>query len=546
MAATAASPPSLLGGGGGGNGLCVFDSRRGEREGEEADKVLLYLPEAALLPQQQATVGLCEALITFSRLFSPDAPCEGMEGERLHYVLLECEPHIWMVLVLERGAEGRREDVRREALRAVLQEAHTLFRLFFGPLTALLDRDPSAGSARSALRALLPDYLAGFQAGKRWKLPDLSSGLWERGAAPTLKVDRQTSIEVQVQLAPGKTIFAAIVLTGESLVNALETSFGGRAVKHVAMLYQAFLLWATLPPRDAVALWTYASMRMLSAATAPLKAAAVHAAAFPPKTLQQGPPLSQPGKLRAMFHNASSAASVPATTGPRQLARPQQSDDASPAPAARVALPHPLSKAHPWRRAPGGILTTDAWGSEGAPRVHVSTLAEPLELHAYQHQGLTVLMLLTPVSNGIVPSMIDKIKVKAEALEESMAQKFGAATSTHVQGYRYLHHHLDMGLSRMSPLVKVATLTKDSLVALNQLRAEVDQNMSRRQGAKEEVELVDETAIRAQNNAWLVARRGCGEALYTVMERASDTLLLATEAVDNLDERHFNGALSLG
>eukprot|EP00850_Spirogloea_muscicola_P018681 SM000174S03336 [mRNA] locus=s174:39268:43355:- [translate_table: standard] len=525
MAATAASPPAMLGGG---NGLCVFDSRRGEREGEEADKVLLYFPEASLLPQQQATVGLCEALITFSRLFSPDAPCEGMEGERLHYVLLECEPHIWMVLVLERAAEGRREDVRREALRAVLQEAHTLFRLFFGPLTALLDRDPSAGLARSALRALLPDYLAGFQVGKRWKLPDLSSGLWERGAAPTLKLDRQTSIDVQ------------------SLANALETSFGGRAVRHVAVLYQAFLLWATLPPRDAVALWTYASTRILSAATAPPKAAASPAAALPPKPLQQAPPLSQPGKLRAMFHNASSAASAAATTGARQLARPQQSSDALPTPAAQVALPHPLSKAHLWRRAAGGILTTDAWGSDATPRVHVSTSAEPLELHAYQHQGFTVLMLLMPMSDGIVPPMIDKIKVKAEALEESLARKFGAATSTHVQGYRYLHHQWDMGLSRMSPPIKVATLTKDSLVALNQLRAEVDQNVKRRQGAKEEVELVDETAIRAQNNAWLVARRGCGEALYTVMERASDTLLLATEAVDNLDERHFNGALSLG
>ncbi|CAI5986469.1 unnamed protein product, partial [Closterium sp. NIES-65] len=173
------------GGGGGAAGsavrVCVFDSRRGKREGEEAEKLLFFFPPATPPSEQVALLGLWEGLLAFTRIFSPHRPCEVMRAHfnrhvlpslplpllcrlppspcrifsphrpcevmRAHFnrhVLLECEPGIFMVLVVEcRGVNGivpPDATVRDEALRQYLVEAHGLFCLFFGSINRLLQQ----------------------------------------------------------------------------------------------------------------------------------------------------------------------------------------------------------------------------------------------------------------------------------------------------------------------------------------------------------------------------------------------------------------------
>ncbi|CAI7823550.1 unnamed protein product, partial [Closterium sp. NIES-54] len=197
-----------MGGSGGGGAagsavrVCVFDSQRGKREGEEAEKLLFFFPPATPPSEQVALLGLWEGLLAFTRIFSPNRPCEVMRAHFHRHVLLECEPGIFMVLVVEcRGVNGVMPPdatVRDEALRQYLVEAHALFCLFFGSIDRLLQQQPhpppplpseattgpssnpssnlesstpshhspsavppSADLARACLQAFLPDFLTG-------------------------------------------------------------------------------------------------------------------------------------------------------------------------------------------------------------------------------------------------------------------------------------------------------------------------------------------------------------------------------------------------
>lgn len=48
--------------------LCVFDLRRGQREGDEVEKILFFYPSELPLTDQLSVIGLSEGLITFTRL----------------------------------------------------------------------------------------------------------------------------------------------------------------------------------------------------------------------------------------------------------------------------------------------------------------------------------------------------------------------------------------------------------------------------------------------------------------------------------------------
>lgn len=75
------------------------------------------------------------------------------------------------------------------------------------------------------------------------------------------------------------------------------------------------------------------------------------------------------------------------------------------------------------------------------------------------------------------------------------------------------------------------------MIALSKLREEVDSIKSRSMWENSSQEKDLEISIRAKNNAWLIARLTRGKELYMVLEKASETLLYASEAVEKFSER---------
>ncbi|KAF2606350.1 hypothetical protein F2Q68_00045521, partial [Brassica cretica] len=112
-----------------------------------------------------------------------------------------------------------------------------------------------------------------------------------------------------------------------------------------------------------------------------------------------------------------------------------------------------------------------------------------------------------------------ELDVKHQVIENASARILKVY---HVSGYRYLLVDNDMEVSRASPSGKVATLAKETLLAVNKLRETVDTEKSR---TKQEKEM--EICITR------------GKELYMALEKASDTLLDATESVQQQVKHAF-------
>ncbi|KAI5678101.1 hypothetical protein M9H77_09051 [Catharanthus roseus] len=495
--------------------LCIFDLRRGQNEGQELDKILFFYPADLPFSTQLSVIGLSEGLITFTRIFSPEAACEVIEAEGHSHVFYEAEPDIWMVMVVEKNKDS--EAIWRiDGLRSLLKELHSFFLMFTGSIRALLDKEPSGGLIRTHLYYFIMDYLSDFLSGKKLQLPNFRDSLKERGTVHMLTIGREAALEVQ------------------SLVKVLELCVGSSQCSSLIM-YQDLLVSSTLSPEDTVNIFNYAVLR--------LSPRALSSGASSWSYLRKGN--TAPGASGPMLPNSSSVLEV--YYGSQENSVGGHSYN----------VLRPLKHGH-WSRGNDGFLVTDSWEAEAGSLVHTCPTIwlhktdERMYLCAYQHRSLTIIFLI-PVASVLnadqeIPfvkqQIIENVALKIIKVEEKLSRGWGGENAYHVSGYRYLLVDDDRCISRASPPGKVTTLTKESLVALSRLREEVDLEKSRAKwdGLGHEKDL--EVCIRAKNNAWVIARLTRGKELYMVLEKANETLLYASDAVEKFSDRYCNGAFS--
>ncbi|KAH7352599.1 hypothetical protein KP509_19G053500 [Ceratopteris richardii] len=492
--------------------LCIFDTSRGQSDGQELDKILFFYPSESPFSAQLSLIGLGEGIITFTKMFSPNAPCDIIDTEKRSHVFFQPEPDIWMILVIEKRKESG-ELGRTRALQAILMEAHGLFTLFYGSIRALLLNSPSGDVARSCLQAFLPDYISV----KRLSMLSSHSGLQERGTIQMMALDRSTALEVQ------------------SVVDLLQSWFGSGRIHHTLLLFQDLLVSTTLPPEDAAHLYTYARMRLIPAAIS---------------TSSGGHSLKKV-LSRANSSSVHLKASASDITAAGQRPSPADSSNHH----SQFFTPRPLQH-DKWWRDNDGFLVTDAWGVDAqgmsaiTPTVWLQQSSqERMKLVAYQHKQLTVVMLisvmhLAPNADGshvLRNQVLEKASNKLNALEDRLSKEWGGINANHVPGYRYLYVDYDSRVSKASPAGKIATLTKDSLLSLDKVRSEIDIAKGRCDGSGEAQPYELETCVRTRSNAWVVVRIRGNHELYLVLERASETLLLTAEATEKFSRRHCDG-----
>ncbi|XP_052188933.1 vacuolar fusion protein CCZ1 homolog B-like isoform X2 [Diospyros lotus] len=493
--------------------LCIFDLRRGQHEGQELDKILFFFPADLSFSTQLSVIGLSEGLITFTRIFSPEAACELIEAEGHSHIFHEAEPDIWMVMIVEKNKES--EAIWRvDALRRVLKEIHSLFVMFHGSVRGLLDKEPSGRLIRPFLHSFIMDYLSDFFVGKKLQLPNFRDSLKERGTVQMLTVGREAAIEVQ------------------SLVRVLE-SCAGNIPCYSMILFQDLLVSTTLSSEDTINLFTYAILRLS------------------PRALSSG--VSSWSYLRK--GSASShpeAGSISGNTAAVSDQYPSSGGDSS----CNVARPLQHEK---WTKGKDGFLVTDIWNAEAGnlvpttPTIWLQQTMNRMYLCAFQHKNLTLILLIpvTSIVNGerdislVKQQILENASLKILKVEEKLSKGWGGENAYHVSGYRYLLVDGDRNVSRASPPGKVTTLTKESLIGLNKLREEVDMEKSRAKWDGPDHEKDMEICIRARNNAWVIAGVMRGKELYMVLERANETLLYASDAIEKFSDRYCNGAFSL-
>ncbi|XP_043719288.1 vacuolar fusion protein CCZ1 homolog B-like isoform X2 [Telopea speciosissima] len=506
----------------GGEGIqfCIFDLRRGQHEGQELDKILFFFPADLPFSTQLSVIGLSEGLITFTRIFSPEAACEVIEAERHSHVFYQAEPDIWMVMIVEKNKET--EAIWRiDALQQVLKEVHSLFMMFHGSIRSLLEKEPGGGLARSHLYFFVMDYLTDFLAGKKLQLPSFRDCLKERGTVQMLTVGREAAIEVQ------------------SLVRVVESACAGNTACSSLVMFQDLLVSTTLSPDDTVNLFTYAILRLT------------------PLALSSGSnswSYLRKGSTASLITTGSISANLGSV-----IEQIHTSRDTSPGrQGQRHHVPRPLQR-DKWSKGKDGFLVFETSGAEvgglnsSTPTVWLRRSDERMYLCVFQQRNLTIILLI-PVSSMINAEqgismvkrqILENASLKILKVDEKLSRGWGGENAYHVRGYRYLLFDGDRNISRASPPGKVTTLSKDSLLSLNRLREEVDIEKSRARHDDPSHEKDLEVCIRAKNNAWVIARVTRGKELYMVLEKADETLLYASDAVEKFSNKYCNGAFSL-
>ncbi|OAY66127.1 Vacuolar fusion protein CCZ, partial [Ananas comosus] len=500
--------------------LCIFDLRRGQQEGQELDKILFFFPAECPFSVQLSVIGLCEGIITFTRIFSPETACEVIEAEKHSHVFYQAEPDIWMVLVVEKNKDN--ESIWRcDSLQSILKEVHSLFKMFHGPLRALLDKQPSGELTRSHLYSFITDYLTDFHVGKKIQMPSFRDCLRERGSVQMLTISREVALEVQ------------------SLITVIGSSCVGNTACNSLVLFQDLLVSTTLSPDDTANLFTYAVLRLT------------------PHALSSN--TNSWSYLRRGTSSPNIAAASTVTNAGAAEENQNRSRDTSPGgQSQRYHIQRPLQR-DKWCKGKDGFVVTDVPCAEVggfiplAPIVWLQQTEERMYLCVYQHKNLTIVLLI-PVSsliNGeqgvalLKKQLLENASEKIVTVEQKLSRSWGGENAYHVSGYRYLFVDRDRNVSRASPPGKVTTLTKDSLLALNRLREEVDLEKSRAKRDDPDHEKDSEVCIRAKNNAWVIAKITGGRELYMVLEKASETLLYASDALEKFSNRYCDGAFSL-
>ncbi|KAI3731682.1 hypothetical protein L1987_62871 [Smallanthus sonchifolius] len=347
-------------------------------------------------------------------------------------------------------------------------------------------------------------FEADFLMGNKFLLPSFRDSLKERGTVQMLTVGREAAIEVQ------------------SLVGTLDSCMGN-ALGYSVILFQDLLVSTTLTPDDTVNLFSYGILRLT------------------PRILSSG------GSTWSYLRKGNASSHVESAFN-----HIHGFQDGSSVRGDNYRIVRPLQHGK-WSKGKDGFLVTDIWGVDvgnlvpTTPTICLQQIEHKMYLCAYQHKSLTIILLIpvTSMLNGeegismLKQQLLENASLKIYKVEEKLAKGWGGENAYHVKGYRYLLVDGDRNISRASPSGKVTTLTKESLLALNKVREDVDLERSRTK--EDDLEI----CIRAKNNSWVIARAAREKQLYIVLEKGNETLLYASEAVEKFSDRYCNGAFSL-
>ncbi|RXN04556.1 disks large-associated 5-like isoform X3 [Labeo rohita] len=130
--------PSLL-------SFFIYNPKFGPREGEEEKKILFYHPIEIEKNEKIRNVGLCEAIVQFTRTFCPTKPAKSLHTQKNRQFFHEPEENYWMVMVVRNPmvekpnkdgkpptVEYQEEEIIDSVYGSVLQQCYSMYKLFNG------------------------------------------------------------------------------------------------------------------------------------------------------------------------------------------------------------------------------------------------------------------------------------------------------------------------------------------------------------------------------------------------------------------------------
>lgn len=192
-------------------------------------KILYYHPPTTPTYEKQSHVGLAEGLVMFTKQFS-EQPLEFIKTERFTHVILECEPDIWLYLVIQHPESAGFMKIQDfmlsdSMLRRLCTNFHRDFFLFHGALTSYHYPEDYL-----RLQTILADYVNLF----------------------CLEFDKALELFEGLHYCPlDRKVFLHIQL----FINQLKTQHP--EVKHALITYEGHLVSTDLPHAATLAFYQY-------------------------------------------------------------------------------------------------------------------------------------------------------------------------------------------------------------------------------------------------------------------------------------------------
>ncbi|XP_007891760.1 vacuolar fusion protein CCZ1 homolog isoform X2 [Callorhinchus milii] len=219
-------PPSL-------QNFFIYNPKLGPREGEEEKKILFYHPTEVEKNEKIRNVGLCEAIVQFTRTFCPTKPAKSLHTQKNRQFFHEPEESFWMVMVVSNPiiervnkdgstvVEYQEDELLDTVYGAVIQQCYSMYKLFNGTFA----RSMELGGVELLIQKLEKFFF------RSRDLLDVFGGI------SFFPLDKMTYLKIQ------------------SFVNRMEENLS--LVKYTAFLYNDQLIWSGLEQDDMRILYKY-------------------------------------------------------------------------------------------------------------------------------------------------------------------------------------------------------------------------------------------------------------------------------------------------
>ncbi|XP_012860865.1 vacuolar fusion protein CCZ1 homolog [Echinops telfairi] len=208
---------------------------------QEENKILFYHPNEVEKNEKIRNVGLCEAIVQFTRTFSPSKPAKSLHTQKNRQFFNEPEENFWMVMVVRNPiiekqskdgkpiVEYQEEELLDKVYSSVLQQCYSMYKLFNGTFLRAME-DGGVKLLKERLEKFFHRYLQTLHL-QSCDLLDIFGGI------SFFPLDKMTYLKIQ------------------SFINRVEESLS--IVKYTAFLYNDQLIWSGLEQDDMRILYKY-------------------------------------------------------------------------------------------------------------------------------------------------------------------------------------------------------------------------------------------------------------------------------------------------
>ncbi|KAG8433074.1 hypothetical protein GDO86_017379 [Hymenochirus boettgeri] len=222
----------------------IYNPKFGPREGEEEKKILFYHPNEVEKNEKIRNVGLCEAIVQFTRTFNPAKPAKSLHTQKNRQFFYEPEEGFWMVMVVknpvvEKQKDGKpaleyqEDEILDKVYSSVLQQCYRMYKLFNGTFSKMMEAEQV-----ELLKDRLEKFFHRFLQTLHLQSCDLLDVF---GGISFFPLDKMTYLKIQ------------------SFINRVEESLN--IVKYTAFLYNDQLIWSGLEQEDMRILYNNLTVR---------------------------------------------------------------------------------------------------------------------------------------------------------------------------------------------------------------------------------------------------------------------------------------------